>query len=138
MSTIKRFEDLEVWKLARELCQDIYKLTLLEGFSRDFGLKNQVNNSRGSVMDNIAEGFERDGNKEFSQFLSISKASCGESRSQLYRALDRNYISTEQFELLSQKTFDLGRKISNLMIYLRNTEIKGNKFKEQTNQQQKS
>lgn len=129
MSTIKRFEDLEVWKLARELCQNVYELTLLEGFSRDFGLKNQINNSSGSIMDNIAEGFERDGSKEFSQFLSIAKASCGECRSQLYRALDRNYISQEQFKLTSQKTIDLGRKISNLMSYLKNSELRGNKFK---------
>jgi len=129
MSTIKRFEDLEVWKLARELCKNVYELTLLEGFSRDFGLKNQINNSSGSVMDNIAEGFERDGSREFSQFLSIAKASCGECRSQLYRELDRNYIGNEQFELIAQKTIDLGRKISNLMTYLRNSEIKGNKFK---------
>ncbi len=129
MSTIKRFEDLEVWKLARELCKNVYELTLLDGFSRDFGLKNQINNSSGSIMDNIAEGFERDGNREFTQFLSISKASCGECRSQLYRALDRNYIGKEQFELQSQRTIDLGRKISNLMTYLKTTEIKGNKFK---------
>lgn len=129
MTTIKRFEDLEVWKLARELCQNVYELTLLEGFSRDFGLKNQINNSSGSIMDNIAEGFEQDGSKEFAQFLSIAKASCGECRSQRYRALDRNYITTEQFEPLSQKTIDLGRKISNLMTYLKNSEIKGNKFK---------
>lgn len=137
MSTIKKFEDLEVWKLAREFCQEVYELTLQEDFSRDFGLKNQINNSSGSIMDNIAEGFERDGNKEFSQFLSISKASCGESRSQLYRALDRKYITKEQFELLSQKTIDLGRKISNLMTYLKNSEIKGNKFKAPDPQQQK-
>ncbi len=129
MSTIKRFEDLEVWKLARELCQEVYQLTLQNGFSKDFGLKDQINNSSGSVMDNIAEGFERDGSKEFSQFLSISTGSCGECRSQLYRAFDRSYISAEQFELLSQKTIDLGRKISNLMVYLKNSEMKGNKFK---------
>ena len=129
MSTVKRFEDLEVWKVARELSQDVFKLTLQEAFSKDFGLKNQIRDSSGLVMDNIAEGFERDGSREFVQFLSISKGSCGESRSQLYRALDRNYISKEQFELLSQKTIDLGRKISNLMIYLKNAEIKGNKFK---------
>ena len=116
MSTIKQIEDLEVWKLARELCQDIFKLTLQDAFSKDFGLKNQIRDSSGSVMDNITEGFERDGSSEFVQFLSISKGSCGESRSQLYRALDRNYITTEQFELLSQKTIEVGRKISNLMI----------------------
>jgi four helix bundle protein len=129
MSTIKRFEDLEVWKLARELCKSVYELTLVEDISRDFGLKNQINNSSGSIMDNVAEGFERDGSKEFSQFLSIAKVSCGECRSQIYRAVDRNYIGNEQFEYLSQKTIDLGRKISNLMTYLKNSEIKGNKFK---------
>src|SRR5665647_1160406 len=129
MSTINKFEDLEVWKVARELCHDIFKLTLQDAFSKDFGLTDQIRGSSGSVMDNIAEGFERDGTKEFVQFLSISKGSCGECRSQLYHALDRKYITTEQFELLSQKTIDLGRKISNLMIYLRNSDIKGNKFK---------
>jgi len=137
MTSIKRFEDLEVWKLAREFCQEVYQQTLRESFSRDFGLKNQINNSSGSVMDNIAEGFERDGTREFVQFLSISKGSSGESRSQLYRALDRNYITNEQFEALSQKTIDLGRKISNLMIYLKNSEIKGNKFKPPDPKQQK-
>lgn len=136
MSTIKRFEDLEVWKQARELCQAVYQLTLLNGFSRDFGLRDQINNSSGSIMDNIAEGFERDGSKEFLQFLAISKGSCGECRSQLYRALDRNYISQEQFEFTSQKTIDLGRKIANFMSYLKSSELKGNKYKSPTQQQE--
>jgi four helix bundle protein len=135
MSTVKRFEDLEVWKLARELCQEVYQLTLQNGFSRDFELKDQINSSSGSVMDNIAEGFERDGRKEFSQFLSISKGSSGECRSQLYRALDRNYISEEQFELLSKKTIELGRKIANFMNYLKSSELKGNKYKPPTQPQ---
>jgi four helix bundle protein len=69
MSTIKRFEDLEVWKLARVLCQDIYQLTLHDRLSKDFGLRNQIRDSSGSIMDNIAESFERDGSKEFAQFL---------------------------------------------------------------------
>src|SRR5665647_3333145 len=93
MATIKTFEDLEIWKLARLLCQDVFLITNHYFFSKDYGLKNQINNSNGSVMDNIAEGFDRDGTKEFIQFLSIAKASCGECRSQLYRALDRAYIS---------------------------------------------
>lgn len=136
MSTIKTFEDLEIWKLARELCQDIFLITRHDLFSKDFGLKNQINNSSGSVMDNIAEGFERDGTKEFIQFLSISKASCGECRSQLYRSLDRSYITMSEFESISHKTIELGRKIANLMDYLRKTDIRGNNY-DATHQQKK-
>lgn len=136
MGTVKTFEDLEIWKLARLLCQDIFLITNHELFSKDYGLKNQINNSSGSVMDNIAEGFERDGTKEFIQFLSIAKASCGECRSQLYRSLDRSYITKEEFEYISVKTIDLGRKISNLMEYLRKTDIRGNKYKPKPPQQE--
>ncbi|MEI8204451.1 MAG: four helix bundle protein [Bacteroidota bacterium] len=129
MSTVKTFEDLEIWKLSRLLCQDIFEIIRHEQFLKDFGLKNQINNSSGSVMDNFAEGFEREGTKEFIQFLSNAKASCGECRSQLYRALDRLYITTDEFENISKKTTDLGRKISNLIDYLKKTDIRGNKYK---------
>ena len=91
--TIERFEDLEIWKLAKELCKFVYKITEKEHFTKDFTFKNQIRSSSGSVMDNIAEGFERDGTKEFIQFLSIAKGSCGECRSQSYRAFDYKYIN---------------------------------------------
>jgi four helix bundle protein len=129
MSSIKRFEDLEIWKLARELSQEVYVLTLLKEFSRDFSLVDQSRKSGGSIMDNIAEGFERGGNKEFTYFLSISKGSCGELKSQLYRALDRKYITEEQFSKAYEKADKLGRKIHNLMNYLSASTHKGIKFK---------
>ena len=129
MSTIKRFEDLEVWQMSRQLSQEIYELTLADAFSKDFSLKDQIRRSSGSIMDNIAEGFERGGRKEFIQFLSISKGSCGESRAQLYRALDRKYITEEQFHDTYKLADDLGRKIYNFINYLSKSDYKGIKYK---------
>ena len=129
MATINNFEELEIWKLAREICKDIYIIINYKKFSQDFGLVRQINNSSGSVMDNIAEGFEREGNREFSQFLSIAKGSCGETRSQLIRAFDRHYISESEFKTIYNKLNDESIKIKNFMNYLKRSELKGNKYK---------
>ncbi len=129
MATINNFEDLEIWQKAREICRDIYIIINYRDFSKDFGLVKQINDSSGSVMDNIAEGFEREGNKEFYQFLSISKGSCGECRSQLIRAFDRNYVSETEFKSVYGKLIDESVKIKNFMTYLKKSDIKGNKFK---------
>src|SRR5215204_3249757 len=103
MATIIRFEDLDAWRLARELTQEVYRVTGNGEFSRDFGLTNQIRKASVSVMSNIAEGFERDGNKEFRNFLSIGKGSAGEVRSQLYVALDQGYLTREDFDLIYRK-----------------------------------
>src|SRR3954452_20320867 len=101
MATVNRLEDLETWKLARMLAQRIFQLyTSSPLFSKDYKLKDQINGSSGSIMDNIAEGFERNGRNEFINFLSYAKGSTGEVKSQLYRALDRKYISQEKFDKL--------------------------------------
>ena len=131
MATINNFEDLEIWQQARNICKDVYRIIHYENFSKDFGLARQINDSSGSVMDNIAEGFEREGNKEFGQFLTISKGSCGECRSQLIRAHDRNYISEEEFKLIYNKLINEGIKIKNFMNYLKRSNYRGNKFKEE-------
>jgi four helix bundle protein len=97
MATIERFEDLDIWKEARLLSKEIIRLSKNTELKTDYKLRDQIKNASGSVMDNIAEGFERDGNLEFRQFLSIAKGSAGESRSQLYRIYDSEYISEEEF-----------------------------------------
>jgi len=129
MSKIRRFEDLEAWKIAREITKEIYRVTKNELFMRDYGLRDQICRASVSIMSNIAEGFERDGDKEFVNFLSIAKGSVGEVRSQLYIALDQNYISENEFKLIYEKAVQISRIISGLINYLKQSELKGRKFK---------
>ena len=126
--TVQNFEDLNVWKQARLLTQEVYRLTKTEKFSRDFGLRDQIQRAAISVMSNIAEGFERGGNQEFSQFLYVAKASCGEVRSQLYVALDQGYVTHDETEKLRQSFKRLSGMISNLITYMRQSEMRGEKF----------
>ena len=128
MSTITRFEDLEVWQLARLLANKMYQLSQTGDFNKDYKLRDQINGSSGSVMDNIAEGFERKGNREFIQFLSIARGSVGETRSQLYRMLDRKYISESEFDQLIDQTIEITKKLSGLIKYLNGSSMKGTKF----------
>ena len=111
---ISRFEELIAWQKARVLAAAIYRLTSQEGFSRDFGLKDQIQRAAVSVMSNIAEGFERGSSAEFHQFLVIAKASCAELRAQLYVALDVGYIDQRQFDESLQQADEVARLIGGL------------------------
>jgi four helix bundle protein len=128
MAKINTFEELEIWQLSREICKDVWDKFDNSSLGKDFELKNQMSRSSGSIMDNIAEGFERNGRREFINFLSHSKGSCGELRSQLYRALDRKHISQEEFEFLKEKTVLESKKIGSFMSYLVKSDNKGSKF----------
>ena len=125
MATIKTFEDIESWKKARGICNLIGKIIDEGKFKNSFRLINQVEGSSGSVMDNIAEGFERGTRAEFIQFLGYAKGSCGELRSQLYRAFDRNFITTEEFENLKTLALNISGLIQNFISYLQNSEVAG-------------
>jgi len=119
MGTIQNFEDLTSWKKARELCVAIGRVMKNEGFKRDWSLLDQINRSSGSTMDNIAEGFDRNSNKEFRQFLFIARSSASEVKSQLYRALDRKYISKEEFDETYKLANDTSNLIGGFLNYLR-------------------
>ena len=128
MAKIEKFEDLEIWNISRDICKDIEILFETTSLGKRYALKDQMDRSSGSIMDNISEGFERNGNREFINFLSYSKGSCGELKSQLYRSLDKKIISDEQFRITSEKIELVKNKIGAFMKYLNNSEIKGLKF----------
>jgi len=129
MATFTTFEEIVAWQKARQLTKDLYKLTSTGPFARDYDLRNQIRRAAVSVMSNIAEGFERSGTGEFNQFLSTAKGSAGEVRSQLYVALDQNYLSEETVGRLLHRATEVGRMVGGLMIYLRKSGIKGTKYK---------
>jgi four helix bundle protein len=112
MARVEKFEDLEVWKLAREVCQKIENLFQTTKLGKNFSLRDQMERSSGSIMDNIAEGFGKDGNRELHNFLSYSKGSCTELKSQCYRAFDKKLISMDQLkttiELIEKETNKIG------------------------------
>lgn len=129
MARIEKFEDLEVWKNARTICLIVEGLFQTTGIGKNYRLRNQMEGSSGSIMDNIAEGFDRDGNREFINFLSFSKGSVSELKSQTYRAFDKKLITEEQFKKLIDLCEMERNKIGAFMYYLKNSEIKGQKFK---------
>jgi len=129
VAKIERFEEIEAWKKARVLTREIYKVTSQGAFSKDYGLRDQIRRASVSVMSNIAEGFDRGGNKEFRQFLSMAKGSAAEVRAQLYVGLDAGYLNQEIFQRLYDMADETGRLVGGFMRYIENSEHKGAKFK---------
>lgn len=136
MQPIRRFEDIQGWQKARDLTRDIYNCTSQPAFFRDFALRDQVRRAAVSIMANIAEGFDRDGNREFMHFLSQAKGSCAELQSHLFVARDQNYLNESAFHLLHRSADEVGRLIGGLMRYLRCSERLGRKFDETTRNSQ--
>jgi four helix bundle protein len=130
MATVKKFEELEVWQKARELENKIFLLTEVGKLSKDFKLKDQINDASGSVMDNIAEGFGRGSRLEFVQFLTVARGSASEVQSQLYRCLGRKYFSMEQFQELYNLAEEICKMLTGFIGYLNKSEHKGQKFKD--------
>ena len=136
MARIERFEDIESWKKGRELRRAIYQCSKRGEFARDFSLKDQIRRAAQSITSNIAEGFKRGGNREFIQFLSDAKGSCGEVRDQLYTALDEKYVTQPEFDRLYTLAEETSRLISGFMKYLLQSPLRGTKFRPAASERQ--
>jgi len=128
MAHYNSFESLEVYKLSVRFCDDIWSIICTTSLGKDYKLRDQINGSSGSIMDNIAEGFGRGGNKEFIMFLSYSRGSCSECKAQLLRAFRRSHIDQETFNKLNSNAEILINQLSKFINYLKNSEKKGAKF----------
>ena len=129
MAKIERFEEIEAWKKARELTKIIYEVTAQGKLATDFSLKDQLRRASVSIMANIAEGFEREGNKEFRQFLAMAKGSVGEVKALLYVALDAGLTSSDQFHRIIALAEEASRLLAGFLRYLKTSDKKGSKFK---------
>ena len=127
MTKAQKFEDLTIFQLARDLCKEIYAITKEGEFKKDSRFVQQIHASAGSIMDNIAEGYEREGNKEFVNFLYIAKGSCGEARSQIIRASDVGYINNETATRLYNDCVVLSKAISAFIKSLKSSNYRGSK-----------
>ena len=125
---VERFEELRIWQMARELCQEVYLHTETQPWKTDTRFVQQIRAAAGSVMDNIAEGFERDGNKEFIQFLYVAKGSCGEVRSQIIRASDTNFLNHTDAKRLYNVCLELSSAIAAFIKSLKKSSITGSKY----------
>ena len=125
MSKVGKFEDLTIFQMARNLSKEVYAITKQSEFKKDTRFVQQMHAAAGSIMDNIAEGYERDGNKEFINFLYIAKGSCGEVRSQIIRATDVGFIDNETAKRLYNSCIDLSKSISKFITSLKNSSVSG-------------
>ena len=126
---MRKFEEIEAWQLSRELVREIYRVSREGALAKDFGLQDQIRRAAVSIMSNIAEGFERGGNKEFVNFLSIAKGSCGEVRSQLYVAFDQGYVDQAQFESIVHMCVRVSVMLQAFITSLRTSDFKGPRYK---------
>jgi four helix bundle protein len=130
VTTFRSFEDIQAWQLARALTKDVYTLSGQGELGRDYGLRDQMRRASVSIMANIAEGFERNSNREFIQYLSIAKGSAGEVRSQLYVAHDLGYISKADCDRLQDTCKHIGSLLHRLIEHLRASDLAGPKYKD--------
>jgi four helix bundle protein len=131
MAAFSDFEDIEAWKKARLVLKEIYKITKRREFYNDRPMREQIRDSALSVMNNIAEGNDRGGSREFAQFLSVARGSAGETRSMLYAAHDQEYITEKEFSSTFGKLKEISKMLNSLIRYLKNTENTGHKYKQE-------
>lgn len=127
--TVRNFEDLKIWQAAKQLSKQVYTVTSIEKYHRDYSLVDQTRRAAVSVMANIAEGFERENNKEFIQYLYIAKGSCGELRSHVWIAEELAFLSAKEGSSLRSEAAGLSIMIAKLISYLKTSPIKGTKHK---------